>query len=311
MTIAADTDGIYLTLHDMDRLRGSARGFSFLPHQPSGSVLAGPHASALRGRGLDFRELRAYAQGDDIRSIDWLATARLGDPYTRVYAEERDRLIILLVDQRQTMFFGSKIATKSYIAAKAAVLAAWRVHAVGDRIASLVFTDEKIAYCPAARGLGSIRRVLTDIATANTALNAAGTTQNPGMLNKALQAAARIVHHDALVVIFSDVFGADEQTRRLVTDISLHSDVIASFIYDPLEAALPEIGQVVVAQGTQRLKIDTRPEHLRRDFAQNFAERQQTVLTFGRRRAIPVINLRTDEDVATQLRAALAPRPRR
>jgi len=308
MTAQASTDGIYLTLHDMDRLRGSARGFSFLPHQPSGSVLAGPHATSLRGRGLDFRELRAYQQGDDIRSIDWLTTARLGTPHTRVYTEERDRLVILLVDQRSTMFFGSKIATKSYVAAKAAALAAWRVHAVGDRIASLVFTDEKITYCPAARGLSSVRRVLTDIATANTALNARGTLQNPGMLNQALQAAARIVHHEALVVMLSDAYGADEQTRRLVTDISQHSDIIASFIYDPLEAELPAIGHAVVARGEQRLKIDTKSEHLRRNFAQNFADRQNTVMSFGRRRAIPVMPLRTDADVASQIRAALAPR---
>lgn len=302
------SENIYLTLHDMDRLRGQARGFSLLPHQPPGSVLAGPHASTLRGRGLDFRELRAYQQGDDIRSIDWLTTARLGTPHTRVYTEERDRLVILLVDQRRSMFFGSKIATKSYIAAKAAALAAWRVHAVGDRIAAIVFNDETITYCPAARGLPSIRRVLTSIATANTALNAQGRAANPAMLNQALQAAARIVHHDALVVMLSDAYGADEQTRRLVTDISLHSDVIASFIFDPLEAQLPAIGPLVAAQAVQRLKFDTNSENLRQNFAADFAQRQNTVMNFGRHRAIPVMPLRTDADVAAQIRNALAPR---
>jgi uncharacterized protein (DUF58 family) len=274
-------------------------------------VLAGPHASALRGRGLDFRELRAYQQGDDIRSIDWLATARLNAPHTRVYTEERDRLVILLVDQRRSMFFGSKIAMKSYIAAKAAALAAWRVHAAGDRIAALVFTDDRIAYCPAARGLPSVRRVLTDIASANTTLNARGPAANPAMLNQALQAAARIVHHDALVVMLSDAYGADEQTRRLVTDISQHSDLIASFIYDPLEAQLPAIGQLVAAQAEQRLKIDTNSETLRDGFAADFAQRQAAVIKFGRHRAIPVMPLRTDADVAWQIRTALAPRPRR
>jgi uncharacterized protein (DUF58 family) len=278
------------------------------PTSPPGSVLAGPHASALRGRGLDFRELRSYQQGDDIRSIDWLATARLGAPHTRVYTEERDRLVILVVDQRQTMFFGSKRAMKSFVAAKAAALAAWRVHAVGDRIASIVFTDTSIAYCPAARGLSSVRRVLSDIAHANSTLKASGDTPNSAMLNQALQSAARIVHHDALVVMLSDAYGADEQTRRLVTSISQHSDVIASFIYDALEAELPAIGNVIAAEGEQRLMIDTKSAKLREEFAASFAQRRDVVMTFGRQRAIPVMPLRTDADVALQIRTALAPR---
>jgi uncharacterized protein (DUF58 family) len=82
------------------------------------SVLAGRHASRLRGRGLDFEELRHYQYGDDPRSMDWLATARLGGPYVRVFTEERDREVLLLVDHRLTMFFGSRRAMKSVAAAE-------------------------------------------------------------------------------------------------------------------------------------------------------------------------------------------------
>src|SRR6185437_2499814 len=101
----------YVSLDELMRLRDHARGFSLLPHQPRGGALAGRHGSRLRGRGLDFAELRRYQDGDDIRAIDWLATARLRAPQVRIYAEERDRVTLLIVDQRITMFFGSQRAS--------------------------------------------------------------------------------------------------------------------------------------------------------------------------------------------------------
>ena len=130
-----------MSLDDLLRLEHHAKGFSFLPKQPIHSLLAGRHASRLRGRGLEFEELRRYYQGDDVRAIDWRATARLGEPQLGVYTEERDRQVLLLVDQRLGMFFGSRLAMKSVAAAEAAALAAWRVTSLGDRIGGIVFSD--------------------------------------------------------------------------------------------------------------------------------------------------------------------------
>ena len=89
-------------------------------------MLHGRHASRLRGRGHNFEELRGYVSGDDIRNVDWKATARSGEPHIRVYIEERDRPVLLLIDQRHNMFFGTRRAMKSVVAAEAAALAAWR-----------------------------------------------------------------------------------------------------------------------------------------------------------------------------------------
>jgi uncharacterized protein (DUF58 family) len=305
------TEGVYVTLRDLIRLRGQARGFTLLPRQPPGSVLVGRHASSLRGRGLNFEELRSYQDGDDVRMIDWLATARQRSPHIRVYTEERDRAVILIVDQRRSIFFGSRRAMKSVVAAKAAALAAWRVHAVGDRIAAVVFNDETANLIAPSRGLASVERVLGEIARMSGALSAGGGASNAAMLNQALDRAARIIKHDGLVVILSDGYGADEQTRRLVTGLSQHNDVVAAFIRDPLEEQLPAIGKVVLAEGEQRLSVDTGTARLRDDYARSFAERRDQVAAFGRHRAIPVLPLRTALDVASQIRAALAPRVRR
>ena len=114
------------------------------------SLLTGRHASRLRGRGLDFEEVRAYLPGDDVRTIDWRVTARTGVPHTRVYTEERDRPALLVVDQRLAMFFGTRLNLKSVTAAEAAALAAWRVFLSGDRVGAVVFDDPEFTGPPPA-----------------------------------------------------------------------------------------------------------------------------------------------------------------
>ena len=112
--------------------RASGR-FSFLPRQPVHSLLSGRHASRIRGRGLNFEEIRGYLPGDDVRSIDWKVTARTREPHVRVFTEERDRPAFLVVDQRISMFFGSRRNMKSVTAAELGAAGAWRVADAGDR----------------------------------------------------------------------------------------------------------------------------------------------------------------------------------
>ncbi|UGX98167.1 DUF58 domain-containing protein [Bradyrhizobium barranii subsp. barranii] len=105
---SANMTGVYVGLHDLIALEYRGRKVSFLPRQPVHSLLSGRFASRMRGRGLNFEEIRDYRPGDDVRSIDWKVTARLRKPHIRVFNEERDRQTILVVDQRLSMFFGSR-----------------------------------------------------------------------------------------------------------------------------------------------------------------------------------------------------------
>ena len=99
---------IYTNMDALRRLKVHSRGFSFHSRQPANSVLAGKYVSKLRGRGLNFEELRHYCPGDDIRCMDWKVTRRTGKPHIKVYTEERERNIYLIIDQRHSMFFGSQ-----------------------------------------------------------------------------------------------------------------------------------------------------------------------------------------------------------
>ncbi|HKV15181.1 MAG TPA: DUF58 domain-containing protein [Reyranella sp.] len=299
----------YVSLDDLLGLRHRAKGFSFLPRQPVHSLLTGRHASRLRGRGLDFEELRHYAEGDDTRTIDWLATARRASPHVRVYTEERDRNVLLLVDQRLSMFFGSRHAMKSVVAAKAAALAAFRVTSLGDRAGAVVFSENAVAEIrPQAREAG-VRRLLPEIVRQNGLLSADNPlAPDPGLLNDALARAARLANHDWLVVLVSDSSGADARTVELVTRITAHNDFLIVFVHDPLEAELPAIGRAVVAEAGRQIEIDLSAAGLRRSFADDFAGRRERGARFSLHHAIPVLPLSTHRDVADQFRELLGRR---
>jgi uncharacterized protein (DUF58 family) len=298
--------GVYASLEDLVALRGQARGFSFLPRQPIHSILAGRHASRLRGRGLNFEEIRRYLPGDDVRQIDWKVTARTRKTHTRVYTEERERSVLLVVDQRLNMFFGSVHCMKSVTAAEAAALATWRTIAQQDRIGALVFNDSKIEEIQPLRSHGTAMRVLAAVAQQNQALSvSARIRSNAKIFNEVLRRVVRLAKHDFLVCILSDGYGNDVETRELLTRIAHHNDVLFGFVYDPLETELPSAGPLVFSDGVRQLEIDTGRASLRQEFRDTFIEIRARGRQFLLQRETPVIPLSTAESAAEQLRRYL------
>lgn len=302
-------DGAYVTVRELVKLRYQGRGFSFLPRQPLSSQLAGLRASRIRGRGLDFDELRAYLPGDDIRDIDWKVTARTRKPHTRVYTEERDRRTLLLVDQRVNMFFGSKIQMKSVTAAHAAALGVWRVFSQGDRPGAIVFNDSEQVEVPPHRSKARVMAILHELERMNRLLRAdGGQRSEPAQLNRVLERAVRLASHDHLVVLVSDLDGADEETSRLLLRLTRHNDVLVLLVHDPLERELPDASLLVVSDGDLQLEFDARDRQLRSGFAQAFQDRVDTGRKELHKRYIPMLPISTAEPVAGQLRELLGQR---
>jgi uncharacterized protein (DUF58 family) len=302
--------GAYAELRDLVRLRAKATGFSFLPRQPVHSVLSGKHASRLRGRGLNFEEIRRYLPGDDIRSIDWKVTARTQKPHIRVYTDERDRPVWYIVDQRLSMFFGSGKNMKSVTAAEVAALGAWRSLSVGDRAGGVVFNDEDVVTIKPHRSEARVLGLLNEVLRMNRALRADSTIPpDPGKLNEAIELTLRVVGHDALIVLISDGSGADEHTASLVTRLAAHNDVISVLVHDPLEAELPDAGELVMSEGGRQLAADTGDSSLRRKFSAAFAERLEGMKSLSRTRKVPLLPVTTTEGVAEQVRRMLGVRP--
>jgi len=298
--------GVHTSVKRLVGLRYHARGFSYLPRQPVNSVLAGRKRSRLRGRGLDFDELRHYRPGDDIRTMDWRVTRRMGSPFVRVYTEEKDRPVWLAVDQRVSMFFGSRRQMKSVAAAEAAALTAWRVIAAGDRVGALLFNDSQQTYARPSRAANSMMRWLDQMASMNQALGArlASTTTASG-LEEALSTLQRHISHDGLVIIISDFEGWDERCLTRLKDIRQRNDVIAAVVTDPLEHSVESADKLIVSDGYYQLAVAKESGETQRRYSEAFQQRLTDLTDNFKRHAIPLIPITTANDVATQLQRTL------
>ena len=300
------SDDIYTNLRALVRLRYTAQGFSYLPRRSVRSLLSGRKRSRLRGRGLDFDELRHYRPGDDIRTMDWRVTNRTGKPHVRVYTEERDRPVIAIVDQRLPMFFGSQEKMKSVVAAEVAAITAWRVLEVGDRIGAILFNDERCLEVKPTRSERKVMGWLGDLADMNNELSVTpGRSSNPAALAQALQLLESSIGHDYLVVLISDFYGWDAQALKIIRSISQHNDIICSLIFDPLERDISRANNLVVSDGRYQLQIDPHEQGLGEKFEASFESSMAHVQGELKRHRIPVVPVETSTPVSDQLREKL------
>jgi uncharacterized protein (DUF58 family) len=304
--------GVYIDLNDLIALEYRGRKVSFLPRQPVHSLLSGRFASRMRGRGLNFEEIRDYRSGDDVRSIDWKVTARLQKPHVRVFNEERDRQALLVVDQRLSMFFGSRLAMKSVTAAEAAAIGAWRVLGVGDRVGAIVFNDRDLVEIKARRSRATVLQILNAVVARNRALGVGrGLASAPSMLNTALEHATRRALHDAAVIVISDFDGADDATRKMIGAMTRHNNVVALLVHDPLQSDLPASASMTVTDGELQIELEVGRASVRKSLEQATEARLKGVFAWTRELGVPVLPLSAAEETAPQLRRLLGAMPSR
>jgi len=299
---------ITISLEDMLLLKAEARGFSLQPRQPASSLLAGRHASRLRGRGLAFEELRQYHQGDDIRTIDWKATARLRSPQVRVYSEERERPVLFVVDQRGPMFFGSRRTMKSVAAAELVAIGAWRALGSGDRVGGIVFNEQEPVLIRPHRSQSRVLQLFHETVRLNEHLAANHVLTGNYSLNDAIKSALSIANHGHLVVIVSDLDGADEQTKQLATQIAAHNDVLIVAVYDPLGASLIGSPGMIATDRGQTWQIPDSSQFAN-SFREAFQERLDKWTHLFHNLRVPVLPISTEFPVARQVRSLLGDRP--
>ena len=301
------TARVTVSLEELVMAKADARGFSLLPRQPVGSLLAGRHASRLRGRGLSFEELRHYHAGDDVRTMDWKATARMKTPYVRVYNEERERPVLLLVDQRPSMFFGSQRMMKSVAAAELAALGAWRALQVGDRVGGLVFNAHELSELRPHRSQSRVLQLFHEIVRMNHGLTR-DATDGSVSLNDALHRALQVAKHDHLVVLISDLNDADDQTKQLATRLAAHNDMLVAAVYDPLGAVLQGSPGMVAHDRGRLFPVDGGAA-FERAFQEQFQAKLEEWRDVFRSLRVPVLPISTQYPVAGQLRALFGSRP--
>ncbi|RQO61471.1 DUF58 domain-containing protein [Pseudomonas sp. KBW05] len=305
-----NADGlVYVSLAQLMALQFQARGLSFVARQPQSSLLAGNHASRLRGRGLNFDELRRYQPGDDLRHLDWRASLRTGKPVVRTFTEERDRPALIVVDQRMSMFFGSVRSFKSAVAAELGALAAWMVFDAGDRVGGLVFNDARIDSVAPLRSRKRVEALCSRIAQQNAELKASNADhEGDSQLDRVLQQCLAVAGHDHLICLVSDFAGAGPRTLQLLQQLSAHNDVVALQVYDPLALNVPSSGQLLITQGQLQVELAVSQRKVRQPLGDYLGGRLKDVASLLRRSQVPLLMISTALPAAVQLRSELGKR---
>ena len=260
------------------------------------TAFAGQYHSVFKGRGMNFDEFRQYDFGDEIRSIDWNVTARMGEPFVRKYVEERELTVMLLIDVSASGSFGSVSASKRELAAEVASLLAFCAIRNNDKVGLILFTDVVELYIAPKKGRTHILRLIREILFYEP-------TGKKTDLAKPLDFLNRVTIRRAVVFVISD-FHAQNYEKAL-TICSRRHDLIAVVIEDPGEQSLPKIGTVRVEdpQSGSVFEVDFSNPRVRSEFSRRAEqERAERELLF-RRKNIDSIVLRTDRDYFPALRS--------
>lgn len=301
----APPDSAYATLPGLLRWRLLAGNLGLSKQRKLLSSQAGLHTSRFRGRGIDFAEVRAYHPGDDIRSIDWRVTARTGKVHTKLYSEERERPVIVMVDQRQTMFFGSRTMFKSTMAAHCAALLAWATLQRGDRLGGIAFSDAAQHEIRARRSPHTVLRLLESIVELNSALNGFLVPESSTGLAAMLQSLRQTTKPGSELFIISDCHDFDADCEHQLFQLARHNDPVFIAVSDPLEDHLPPPGFYSITDGRERGALDLLDSGTRDRWQAQHRDTESRLATSLAQLKVPLIRLRTDADLLQTLQRGL------
>ena len=304
-----DASPVSVSQAGLIRLNGPARAIA-LDVLRVNSLQTGAYVSHFRGRGMEFDESRPYQPGDDPRSIDWRVTARSTSAYTKLFREERERPVLVVVDLRSNMHFATKGCFKSVNASRAAALLSWAAHHRGDRLGGLIFGDSTHHELKPKLGRQAALRFVHELVGhpdwQKHAGEAVPSDQQP--LAQAMAALRRVARPGSLVVILSDFLGFSLAAQSYLSSVARHNEVLAVFLNDPLERKLPPPGRYRVVSPDDELAIDTYAAPARRDYEHAFGERLQALEKFCQRYGVHLMPMSTDDDPVSTLQTALGRR---
>jgi uncharacterized protein (DUF58 family) len=296
------SNGTMLELDALIRLRSSARGLELGSRRRSLSAQAGGYLSAYRGRGMEFDEVRVYQPSDDARAIDWRVTARRGRPHTKLFREERERPVFIFVDLHPGMYFGSRVQYKSVLAGQIGALLGWAAVRAGDCVGGIISAAEghqEIHPAARAHGLLALLHGMVRLQPKRP-----GSLRH-GYMDLSLARAVRLVRPGSLVVIISDFREMGEEGDKHLGVLARHNDVVASFLFDPLEAMPPRAGRYQLGDRRQRLRLDTGSLSVAEQWTAQFQMHRDKVRGHCQRHGIHYMEAATSDKVLRALQIGL------
>src|SRR5690348_15440763 len=259
--------------------------------------LAGGYRTAHRGTGTDLVGLREYTEGDDARHIDWNVTARLNEPQLRVFTEDRELTVWLVLDRSASMRVGAPGRGKNDVLSELALVLARLFGRSGNRVGALLYDTGAVRIVPPGTGRRHALRISAELAR-TPGVGTTGTTDLAAMLD----AVAKLARRRALIVVISDFIGDGDWGRSLLRLVPRH-EVVALRVTDAADDELPDVGLVVVedAETGEQLVIDSSDPLLRARLRAGVEDRDARLAAGMRRAGVPVHRIGTDADLATAL----------
>jgi uncharacterized protein (DUF58 family) len=298
--------GAYVNLANLLRLRFAAQDLRLFVKRAVKSQLNGAERTRFRGRGMDFEEVRLYQAGDDVRSIDWRVTARTQVPHTKLYREERERPVFVLVDQRAPMFFGSQRCFKSVLAAHIAANLAWAALNNSDRIGGLIFGDVAQRDIRPRRSKHAVLELLHQLQEFNQQLRSPIRSADGKSLYALLNDARRIAKPGCALFLISDFYDFDQQCEQQLFELARHTDVTLIHVFDPLEKHLQSNSRLTVSDGVSRLQLPTDETQFQRAYQNAYTERLDLLTRSAKRLALPLLSYATTDNLQQLLRERFA-----
>lgn len=301
--------GIRVSLTELIEMRHRVREVQLFSTPSQRSPLIGLHHSKLRGRGVDFDQVRVYQAGDDVRSIDWRVTARTQEPHTKLFHEERERPIFILVEQSRRLFFGSGLMFKSVLAAQAAALIGWAALIHNDRVGGLVFGDNEHYEIKPRRSKQSLLQLLNRLVRVNQSLHTEIAADRDA-LGIALRRAREVLRPGSLVIVLCDERALSDAAEQQLSLLSRHCDLLLLPLSDPLDHALPASGLLRFAERGAQLEMDTLNPELRQAYRAQGEARKDRWELLAKKLRVLLMPLSTQQEMVEQLREYLnAQRP--
>lgn len=263
----------------------------------SDHIFSGEYHTSFKGRGMTFSEVRQYQFGDDVRSIDWNVTARYREPYVKVFEEERELTMMLMVDVSGSALFGTSKQFKNEIVAEIAATMAFSATVNNDKIGLMLFSDQIELFIPPKKGKSHVLRIIRELVEFTP-------KSNKTNLSQALQFLSRVMKKKAIVFLISDFMTNDNYDKTLKIAARKH-DLNAIRVYDPREEKLPNVGIVNVldAESGEIMLVDTSSKKVRMEYEKDYHEKVKTFQETFTRNGAGTVSTRVDQSYVTKLLA--------
>ena len=286
--MAKEEDKTRELLKKVRKIEIKTRGLS---HQ----IFAGEYHSAFKGRGMAFSEVREYQYGDDVRNMDWNVTARMNAPYVKVFEEERELTVVLLIDISRSGLFGTRNMTKRDMLTEIAAVLSFSALLNNDKVGALFFSDRVEKFIPPAKGRTHLLHIIREIL--NFEPEHDGTN-----ISEALRYLSNAIRKRCTAFLLSDMIDLDDQAMPRYEDalkvaVSRH-DLSVIEVYDPLDTALPNVGIVHVkdAETGRTMRVDTSLRMVRDAYKRYFDTAREATSGMLGRYAVDSVRIATNED---------------